>query len=184
MSEEMKPVAYIWQTGSGEYLGVSRNISTSVNIPLYTKQQLQPRVKMTQAEFDEFKEIYRQCSSVYVAIDRIFKRHKAFPFLNKKVALPGCLDDGLSNQFAKAFLNFDPERPDETIEITPDKKWFVRLIPTIPTGDDDIYLDNELIVSPDYHSPKKAAAKFDTKEQAEEWTNPLTEAVLLPVGDK
>lgn len=60
MSEGIKPAAYMWQTGSGEYLGVSRNICTSVNIPLYTKEQLQPqtRVKMTQAELDEWKELY------------------------------------------------------------------------------------------------------------------------------
>ena len=38
MSEGIKPAAYMYQTGSGEYLGVSRNICTSVNIPLYTKR--------------------------------------------------------------------------------------------------------------------------------------------------
>lgn len=35
-----------------------------------------------------------------------------------------------------------------------------------------------------HYGYKRAAKKFDTKEEAELWKNPLTEAVLLPIeGD-
>ena len=189
-----EPVAYL-----SKYLDNSTNITRYKpenqrllsSKPLYIAEQLHPRVKMTQAEFDEFRAIYEQCSSVYVAMDRIFKRHKAFPFLNKKIALSGCLDEQLSNQFAKVFLNFDPEHPEETIEIITEKKWFVRSKKPDSDGDwqflngidepnDWGYSHNE----EDTNNPRNIAYPFDTKERAEEWKNPITEVVLLPIGDE
>ena len=77
--------------------------------------------------------------------------------------------------------NFVPTNPEETIEIIPEMKWFVRVDSQIPLPNENIYLDDELIVYPHYDSPKSSAHQFDTKEEAEKWTNPLTEAVQLPV---
>ncbi|AFY98479.1 hypothetical protein HL57_gp28 [Leuconostoc phage phiLNTR2] len=59
-----------------------------------------------------------------------------------------------------------------------EKKWFViRKLPN--TGGNMLkYSDEGLLM---YNAIKEVATQFDTKEQAELWTNPLTEAVQLPV---
>lgn len=136
-----EPVAYKAFNDDGSWnLRYTPSPFTLENIPLYTKDQLQPKVQMTQAEFDE-------------------------------------LEKSLIN------AQFDYSELKETIEIVPDMKWFVRVDSQIPLPDENIYLDNELIVYPHYDSPKSSAHQFDTKEEAEKWTNPLTEAVLLPVDE-
>ncbi|MGR8809999.1 hypothetical protein [Leuconostoc citreum] len=62
-----------------------------------------------------------------------------------------------------------------------DKKWFVRSKKKQNFGF-HTYLEVGDYVTPDYDQlKKKFAEKFDTKEEAELWTNPLTESVLLPV---
>ena len=81
---------------------------------------------------------------------------------------------------ARAWLN-----PEETIEIVPDMKWFV--IAKNKYEDCFAFLKNknlhvlEWIYSRSDKAAPKCAFKFDTKEQAELWTNPLTKAVQLPV---
>ncbi|MCT3048617.1 hypothetical protein [Leuconostoc mesenteroides] len=108
--------------------------------PLYTDEQLHPRVKMTRAEFDE-------------------------------------LEISLIN------AQFDYSELKKTIEIVPDMKWFVRSL----VADEGYYSylfkhSNRPIA--DYEpskQPRKEYMIFDTKEEAEKWTNPLTEAVQLPV---
>ncbi|CUW06699.1 hypothetical protein [Leuconostoc gasicomitatum] len=187
MSEEIEPVAWLVSQeplSSVQYVTDEKPLGLDDKrvFPLYTKEQLQSRVKMTQAEFDEFQKLVEQEYDLYSAISEIGDTNLC-PNLYDR--LFGSVDNkSKQNEFAVLWANFEEFEPQKTIEIIPEKKWFVRLIPTIPTGDDDIYLDSERIVSPDYHSPKKAAATFDTKEQADEWTNPLTESVLLPVGDE
>lgn len=79
---------------------------------------------------------------------------------------------------ARAWLN-----PEETIEIVPETKWFVRSL----VADEGYYSylfkhSNRPIA--DYEpskQPRKEYMTFDTKEEAEKWVNPLTEAVQLPV---
>ncbi|WP_273718733.1 hypothetical protein [Leuconostoc mesenteroides] len=68
-----------------------------------------------------------------------------------------------------------------TIEIVPDMKWFVRSKKTNGSYKYD-YLSRMYAgtASPKYGG-KDLAIYFDTKEEAELWTNPLTEAVHLPV---
>ncbi|WP_273946783.1 hypothetical protein [Leuconostoc mesenteroides] len=135
-----EPVAYL-----NKYLDSSTNITRykpenqrllSSN-PLYTAEQLHPRVKMTQAEFDE-------------------------------------LEISLIN------AQFDYSELKKTIEIVPDMKWFVRS--KEPEDDllDFIFLSGSNLDNLDYLAFDYAKA-FDTKEEAELWTNPLTEAVQLPV---
>lgn len=80
---------------------------------------------------------------------------------------------------------------EETIEIVPDKKWFVRskkqYHPDMDQGISEsgyLYLTQGNIYSIEYYETttfKDDAQQFDTKEEAEKWTNPLTEAVQLPV---
>lgn len=109
--------------------------------PLYTADQLRPRVKMTQAEFDE-------------------------------------LEKSLIN------AQFDYSELKKTIEIIPDIKWFVR------SKESDINGYGWLSIIDKYQTPVyqynndkplSSFVSFDTKEEAEKWTNPLTEAVQLPV---
>lgn len=97
-----------------------------------------PRVKMTQAEFDE-------------------------------------LEKSLIN------AQFDYSELKKTIEIVPDMKWFVRS-KELEDDEDEYYLflSGSNLDDLDYLVFDYARA-FYTKEEAELWTNPLTEAVQLPV---
>lgn len=99
---------------------------------------LSPRVKMTQANFDE-------------------------------------LEKSLIN------VQFDYSELKKTIEIVPDMKWFVRSKQLQNNGFYS-YLEVGDYVTPTYDELRlKFATQFATKEEAEKWTNPLTEAVQLPV---
>lgn len=182
MSEGIKPAAYMWQTGSGEYLGVSRNICTSVNIPLYTKEQLQPqtRVKMTQAELDEFKLLYNLFNGSTVrGIINTVENNESKRFTNLKSRLN---KTGKDLEIIILWSIYNPDEPDETIEIVPNMKWFVRS--KEPEGEDEdedyLFLSGSNLDDLDYLVFDYAMA-FDTKEEAELWLNPLTEAVQLPV---
>lgn len=188
MSEEIKPVAYGFKDREDEdYLCSSKKpsfLEWDIIDPLYTKQQLQPRVKMTQAEFDEFQKVVEKEYDLYSALFEIGNTNLN---LNLYDRLFNNFNNTKQNQdeFAKLWANFDPEHPEETIEIITEKKWFVRRI--LPnTGGNMLLCSVEgkqegLLM---YNANKEHATKFDTKEQAELWTNPLTESVLLPVGDE
>lgn len=133
-----EPVAYMWKTVRGTIVGLTladdKNPHGGHAIPLYTAEQLHPRVKMTQAEFDLLKEI---------------------------------------NRGIRGF-----EQLEEHIEVESNMKWFVRRI--LPNaGGNMLYYTDEGVLT--YNNNKEHATKFDTKEEAEKWTNPLTEAVQLPV---
>lgn len=151
-----EPVAYMWKTKRGTITGLKPNDDNHSQgvfgrIPLYTKEQLQPKVQMTQAEFDE-------------------------------------LEMWLTN------AQFDYSELKKTIEIVPDMKWFVRskeqYHPDMDQGISEsgyLYLTQGDIYSIEYYEMttfKDDAQQFDTKEEAELWLNPLTEAVQLPVEDE
>ncbi|MGO3535239.1 MAG: hypothetical protein ACTINR_03010 [Leuconostoc mesenteroides] len=148
-----EPVAYIRRTSGGTYLSLTPisgdyGDKTDKTLPLYTAENLHPRVKMTQVEFDE-------------------------------------LEMWLTN------AQFDYSELKKTIEIVPDMKWFVRskeqYQPDMDQGISEsgyLYLTQGNIYSVEYYETttfKYDAQQFDTKEEAEKWTNPLTEAVQLPV---
>lgn len=157
--------------------------------PLYTSDQLHPLVKMTQAEFDEFKKLLSVgISTIYEAFDVIDSDRgemDEFEQLYNRL-FTNTVNEQAKKQmeFSKLWDSLSNSSAEETIEIVPKTKWFVRVDSQIPLPDEKIYLDNELIVYPHYDSPKSSAHQFDTKEEAERWTNPLTEAVQLPVEDK
>ncbi|MFL2066981.1 hypothetical protein ACEN3O_01515 [Leuconostoc mesenteroides] len=154
--------------------------------PLYTSEQLHPRVKMTQAEFDELKKLKSLNPTVdLIAILKIVSSFKYKNLQSRFVC--GSIEN--QTEFATLWLRARYERLEELIEIIPDMKWFVRskCIKKID-GDDDgdefyawLIDISELYPSYVFSDWNASAIQFDTKEEAEKWTNPLTEAVQLPV---
>ncbi|WP_260144024.1 hypothetical protein [Leuconostoc citreum] len=182
-----EPVAYL-----NKYIDNSTNITRHKPIekysmlsannrvsstPLYTSEQLHPRLKMTQAEFDEFHDLFEKDFDLYSAITEISDT-------NWRTALYDRLftgtqkDKDKQNEFAVLWASYNPLEPEETIEIVPNMKWFVRSKKRDDEGDYAFLsgsdLDDLEYFEFDYARP------FDTKEEAELWTNPLTEAVHLP----
>lgn len=179
-----EPVAYLVSQepySSARYIVCDKPIPIGNEkiTPLYTKEQLQHRVKMTKLESDEFELLYKlfHGSTVRGVINTV-EYNESKRFMNLKSRLNKM---GKDLELIVLWDNYDPEKPEETIEIVPTMKWFVE---RNDTNDDYrflsknvINLDNEL----NYAALKKSAKQFVTKKEAEEWTNPLTEAVLLPV---
>lgn len=189
---ELKPVAYML-SDFVENDFVSLTLPDHPNNPreLYFKEQLQPRVKMTKREADEFKKLHRTHKHLIPIhfLQFLIDHGNNYPSLNSRYF------NGREDQLAllTLWLRFDPKHPEETIEIVPEKKWFVRskeqYQPDMDQGISEsgyLYLTQGDIYSIEYYETttfKYDAKQFDTKEQAEEWTNPLTEAVLLPVNE-
>lgn len=175
-----EPVAYIYNYANGDYaLWHKTEQHIEKAIPLYTKEQLHPRVKMTQAEFETIKIIKQKNNLLSDALNST-----AF-FGDEKQQSEQQIE------FANLFINLDLDNPEETIEIVPDMKWFVRSKKRDDEGDFEFISGIE---TPDawgyskHHNgvndPRACAYAFDTKEEAEKWTNPLTEAVQLPVEEE
>ncbi|WP_273705086.1 hypothetical protein [Leuconostoc mesenteroides] len=167
-----EPVAYL-----NKYLDNSTNITRYKpenqrllsSEPLYTADQLHKRVKMTQAEFETIKIIKQKNNLLSDALNST-----AF-FGDEKQQSEQQIE------FANLFINLDLDNPEETIEIVPDMKWFVRSKRASNFGN---YIYLKKIESDDKVTAfnlKSVAEQFDTQEEAEKWTNPLTEAVQLPV---
>ena len=143
-----EPVAYLAKSRKSGAVNATVNewnYHDFENIPLYTKEQLQPKVQMPQVQFDE-------------------------------------LEISLIN------AQFDYSELKKTIEVIAIKKWFVRSKKAV--GENNFYawlFNNDFLDVPAHMISDEIpplAMKFDTKEQAEKWTNPLTEAVQLPVEDE
>lgn len=172
-----EPVAYMWKTVQGTITGLAPNDNSysggRFGIPLYTLEQLHPRVKMTQAEFETFKNIKQKNNLLSDALSAT-----AF-FGNEKQQSEKQIE------FASLFINLDLNKPEETIEIVPDFKWFVR---NKQKGKDDVIdylmIDDDVWFGWHPFVTRDEATAFDTKEEAEKWTNPLTEAVQLPAGNE
>ena len=180
-----EPVAYL-----NKYLDNSTNITwykpenqrlLSSN-PLYTSEQLHPRVKMTQRQYDRLM-WDKQNTDLSTCISYFLEHDGVNNFGLSSENLMGLLKQ---EDIARAWLN-----PEETIEIFPNMKWFVRskkqYQPDMDLGISEsgyLYLTQGNIYSIEYYDIttfKDEAQQFDTKEEAELWTSPLTEAVQLPV---
>lgn len=146
-------------------------VESLVPIPLYTDEQLHPRVKMTQVEFETIKIIKQKNNLLSDALNST-----AF-FGDEKQQSEQQIE------FANIFINLDLDKPDETIEIVPNMKWFVRSNEPDDDLRDFIFLSGSNLDDLDYLVFDYARA-FDTKEEAELWKNPLTEAVQLPVEEQ
>lgn len=177
-----EPVAYRFRETNKTYSFIdSRFMGTNPlqGQPLYTTEQLHPRVKMTQAEFDEFKKL--KSLNPTVDLIAILKIVSSFKYKNLQSRLVCSIEN--QTEFATLWLRGRYERLEELIEIVPTMKWFVR--------SKELNLENNYYYfvgkrSDDYwptYGYKRAAKHFDTKEEAEKWKNPLTEAVQLPVEE-
>ena len=165
------------------------------NTPLYTAEQLHPRVKMTQAEFDEFKKLLSVgISTIYEAFDVIDSDRgemDEFEQLYNRLFTNSVNAQAKKQiEFAKLWDSLSICSAEETIEIVPDMKWFVVAKKPSFNGKYSAikHLDIEDIYGIygmyGYDKISSDAYQFDTKEEAEKWTNPLTEAVQLPVEDE
>lgn len=181
-----EPVAYMWKTVQGTITGLAPNDNSHsggrVGIPLYTADQLHPHVKMTQAEFDEFHDLFEKDFDLYSAITEISDTNLRTTLYDR--LFTGTQNDkDRQNEFAVLWANYNPLEPEETIEIVPDMKWFVRSKERDDEDEDYLFLSGSNLDDLDYLVFDYARA-FDTKEEAELWTNPLTEAVQLPVEEE
>ena len=192
---ERKPVAYMLS----DFVD---NDFTSLELPknpnnprgLYFKEQLCPRVKMTQAEFDEWNKLVEEVADLYTAVTEICD---ISPYPNLYCRFFDLQNEDTDKtrktqvEFAILWGIFDEFNPDETIEIVPTKKWFVRskkqYQPDMSQGISEsgyLYLTQGDIYSVEYHemaSFKDEATQFNTEDEAKLWTTPDTEAVQLPV---
>lgn len=171
------------KTKRGTILGFTQNDNIhavdQLGIPLYTAEDLHPRVKMTQAEFDEFK-ILKSLNPTADLIS-ILKTVSNFKYKNfQSRFVCGSIEN--QTEFATLWLRCRYERLEELIEVVPDMKWFVRSKERDDEGD-YAFLSGSNLDDLDYLVFDYARA-FDTKEEAELWTNPLTEAAQLPAEDE
>ena len=85
-----------------------------------------PRVRFTQAEFDEFKNLFTVTDYASQAIATIISVSNAFKHLEKRI-FSGSVDNRVKNEneFNRLWANYEPEHPEDTIEIIKPKKWFV-----------------------------------------------------------
>jgi len=169
------------------------------DIPLYTSEDLHPRVKMTQAEFDEFKKLLSVgISTIYEAFDVIDSDRgemDEFEQLYNRLFTNGVNEQAKQQiEFAKLWDSLSTCSAEEMIEIVPDMKWFVRskekyeadVVQGLPESG-YLYLTDGGDYSIEYCEMttfKDDATQFDTKEEAEKWLNPLTEAVRLSVEEE
>jgi len=161
-----EPVAYLQLDIHGkEMVHIEKDMNGYETKPLYTAEQLRPRMKMTQEQHRRFENYKANNDSFYHFWQSV-------------------LDDGVSlfkdiseHDLMLAWLD------EETIEIVPNMKWFVRSKKTNGSYKYD-YLSRMYAgtASPKY-GKKDLAIYFDTKEEAEKWKNPLTEVVNLPVEE-
>lgn len=186
-----EPVAYIYNYANGDYaLWHKTEQHIEKAIPLYTKDQLHPRVKMTQAEFDEWHKLVEEVADLYTAVTEICD---IAPYPNLYFRFFDLQNDDTDKtrkkqvEFATLWGIFDEFNPEETIEIVPDMKWFVRSKKSELKGYGWLSIIDKYTIPVYQYShdkPLSMFVSFDTKEEAEKWTNPLTEAVQLPVEEE
>lgn len=183
-----EPVAYL-----NNYKDKSTNITRFKPIDntslvsskkLYTAEQPHPRVKMTQAEFDELKKLKSLNPTVdLIAILKIVSSFKYKNLQSRFVC--GSIEN--QTEFATLWLRARYERLEELIEIIPDMKWFVRSKESEINGYGWLSIIDKYktpIYQYSENRPFGSTVGFDTKEEAEKWTNPLTEVVQLPVEEE
>lgn len=190
-----EPVAYLITSPNGEQQATVEKPDFGYIEKLYTVEQINHRIKMTSAEFNEWSSLYGEnrdgSGNVYFGLKRVIENFLEYPNLNKKIITSTKNQDNLSQSlFANLWANYNPSKPEETIEMIQKKKWFVISIEKDDEGDyaflSDIKVIDDWVYSKQHDFIDKSSSRaysFDTKEEAEKWTTPLTEAVLLPVEE-
>lgn len=105
---KIEPVAWSVSSPKGEKLFTDKKPECGFITPLYTKQQLQPRVKMTKKQYDEFIELKKD----------VFNFYHFWQIL--LVSESSLVSDITEQDLMLAWLD------QYCIEILPEKKWFVR----------------------------------------------------------
>lgn len=189
--DEIKPAAYLWKTGvfdgKPEVLGVGFNQSTSVNVALYTRQQLIPPVSFTREEASEFRDFYNNYAGSYTALNALKLLETG-----KKGLYPELADKFVSKSDRDILVNMSNEEDFvrlwsgdlDNLILIEDKRWYVR---SSSSDVNDVYgwLDTISDQVPTYNYselPLKDSVYFDTKEEAQEWCTPNTVPVLLAIG--
>jgi len=181
-----EPVAYLAKSRKSGAVNATVNewnYHDFENIPLYTKEQLQPKVQVTQAEFNEFKKL--KLLNPTVDLIAILKIVSSFKYTNLQSRLVCSIES--QTEFATLWLRCRYERLEEMIAIVPNMKWFVRSKKSDINGYGWLSIIDKYptpVYQYSHDKPLSMFVRFNTKEEAEEWTTPLTEAVLLLVEDQ
>lgn len=158
------------------------------SVTFYTKKQVlgllgqrSERVKMTSEELEAFKKMYNDFDLFTEAIQ--FGMKVSNPFYVRLKSDDKEQAKKWQYILSKLYSEFNPDHPEETIEVIPTKKWLVR-----GTDNPNYYLiTTDVFTTEPYGYLSKdeldEAQPFDTEEEAKLWTTPVTEAVLLAVGD-
>ncbi|UIB81230.1 hypothetical protein [Flyfo myovirus Tbat2_7] len=186
----IEPVAYIQIKDGKAYSVLRKGTPNDEYTPVYTAEQLHPRVKMTQTQFDEFNSLYSQGLLFSEAMEMLGTQGESERYVNIRNRIyTQYLRENMDSEviFAQLWQLYTPKYPEETIEIIPDMKWFVRSkekqdgVYIILANTNPMFVDDFYGIAEDDEEIAFKAPRFDTKEEAELWTNPLTEAVQLPV---
>ncbi|MBZ5995367.1 hypothetical protein KII97_02445 [Leuconostoc gelidum subsp. gasicomitatum] len=118
--DDVKPVGYADELIDGATIYFDRVADS--NIPLYTRDQLMPKVKFDKEDMEHWDNLYHDFSGkkFRLILENLEKEwyysdfYKRFTWSAETVAV-----------LANLFSEYDPEHPEETIEIIKDKKWFV-----------------------------------------------------------
>lgn len=156
------------------------NMLKHVILPLFTADEISDiykqnkRVKMTQKQYDRLM-WDKQNTDLSTCISYFLEHDGVNKFGLSSENLMGLLTQ---EDIARAWLN-----PEETIEIV-HVKWFVRSKELLQNSKYMWLCNAEYLYVPQCmftNDDQLSAIRFDTKEEAELWKNPLTEVVQLPV---
>lgn len=168
-----EPVAY-WHVPKFEsdepFVSFDRSNGHSFeDTPLYTAEQLHPRVKMTQEQKD-YLTSYKNQQGMFMKFiqdskDSVFNSEKDLtqPFSEEQLMV--------------AWLN-----PEEVIKVKPEKRWMLRTKTKVPDIDGErttyLYLaKGSTCMKDEYTEEISLAIKFDTEEEAIETSNILLKPI-------
>lgn len=142
------------------------------------------RVRMTQAEYDEFKSL--EGGNAYHALNRVANYKEVYPSLYKRLFSFNRVESNIAQaEFTNLWKNYRSEEPDVTIKIEEIiEKWFVRT--SYREGNYHYWMTkmNYSDAFPKFEydtKPSEDAMEFESEEEAEEWLNPQLEVIKLEV---
>jgi len=161
----------LWTYNSMNYFGPYGLDVNTISYDEYMLTKEKPSVNMTKNQLAEMRHFKKNISKSFHAFYDNYINEGVNPF-----------KDISEEDLMKAWLD------DKVVKIIPEKKWFVRSKLYGAYANEYMWLidyENEY-GTPEYYEKvgiPSYAKKFDTREEAEKWTVPATEAVLLEVKD-